>query len=602
MKPFLVILLSCFLPFFLSPTYAAGEFRADYDVEYSVAPSGITTVTNVISLTNKLTNLYPKEYTVLIDSTNIQNIIAYDKKGSIIPKVTRNDGKTEITVVFNERAIGINNSLTFTLRYDNNDIAQHEGNIWEVYIPGIADDPDLGRYRVSLYVPPSFGPNAYTSPLPADGSHWVKEQLISGGVSVAYGERQQFMLNLSYFLQNTSSQSQLMTVPLPPDTAYQTVTIQSIRPEPDTITKTQDDNWIAHFTVLPNQDIDISASISIQTTLLPKTMSESKLSNPTTFLSAQKYWEVGDSRIQNLVQTYKTPEDIFNYVVATLSYDYRRVSLESERLGALRVLESPKTAICTEFTDLFITMARAAGIPARRAIGYAYTTNARLRPLSLISDVLHAWPEYYDTQRQLWIPVDPTWTDTTGGVDYFHKLDFNHIVFAYNGIQSEEPYPAGFYRNPKKESRDVDVSFQTEKSPLSQKNSIKTDIRFPKSITAGLTTIGNIRIKNTSGETVKKISVTIFSSLANILSQKEYTEILPFEAINIPIEIKSQNFFSKSQERITVTVNGDVVQYTFTVVPIYISLLPIGIGIGIAIVCSLLFFSMKKLWKPSKKK
>ena len=39
-------------------------------------------------------------------------------------------------------------------------------------------------------------------------------------------------------------------------------------------------------------------------------------------------------------------------------------------------------------------------------------------------------------------PVDPTWGDTTGGVDYYNFFDLNHIVFAYNGKSSEQPPPA----------------------------------------------------------------------------------------------------------------------------------------------------------------
>ena len=56
-----------------------------------------------------------------------------------------------------------------------------------------------------------------------------------------------------------------------------------------------------------------------------------------------------------------------------------------------------------EFTDLFVAIARAAGIPARESVGYAYTTNSRLRPLSLVTDVLHAWPEYYDADKKIWV-------------------------------------------------------------------------------------------------------------------------------------------------------------------------------------------------------
>ena len=112
-------------------------------------------------------------------------------------------------------------------------------------------------------------------------------------------------------------------------------------------------------------------------------------------------------------------------------------------MGALSALNNPTSAVCLEFTDLFVALSRAAGIPAREIDGYAYTNNAHDRPLSLTEDVLHAWPEYYDFDKKAWIMVDPTWGNTTGGIDYFNALDFDHIAFVIKGENSGYPIPAG---------------------------------------------------------------------------------------------------------------------------------------------------------------
>ncbi|GAI19887.1 unnamed protein product, partial [marine sediment metagenome] len=68
-------------------------------------------------------------------------------------------------------------------------------------------------------------------------------------------------------------------------------------------------------------------------------------------------------------------------------------------MGALKALNSKNPVVCMEFTDLFIALCRAAGIPVREVNGYAHTNNPKLRPLSLTLDVLHAWPEYYDENK-----------------------------------------------------------------------------------------------------------------------------------------------------------------------------------------------------------
>src|SRR5205085_322452 len=146
------------------------------------------------------------------------------------------------------------------------------------------------------------------------------------------------------------------------------------------------------------------------------------------------YWQTNDPAIKALGQELKTPKDIYEYVVKTLSYDFTRVTDDKPRLGAALALKNPTSAVCREFTDLFIAIARSAGIPAREVDGFAYTENAKQRPLSLVKDILHAWPEYYDTNKKTWVMVDPTWGSTTGGIDYFQVLDLDHFAFAIKGI------------------------------------------------------------------------------------------------------------------------------------------------------------------------
>src|SRR5690606_27458932 len=129
------------------------------------------------------------------------------------------------------------------------------------------------------------------------------------------------------------------------------------------------------------------------------------------------FWPVNDPKIREIAQNLHSPKEVYDYVVNTFTYNYDRVGTTNQRLGALEALNAPDNALCQEFTDTFITLARAAGIPAREINGYAYTQNTTLRPLSLVPETLHAWPEYYDYESKQWIPVDPTWEHTTGGSD-----------------------------------------------------------------------------------------------------------------------------------------------------------------------------------------
>lgn len=580
--PFIIgVLRSCLSPFAYSliflfaysfipvPTaQAAGKFLADYDVSYAIAPTGITIVTQTVSLINQETNLYPKQYSIILDTTNIRNIIARDDGGTITPTITQKDGKTEILLTFNKQIVGIGKQLTFTLRYENADIAQKNGSIWEVNIPGISDDPDLGAYNVNLQVSPTFGQNAYLSPLPADGKHWNRAQMTRGGISAAYGEGQYAKLTLRYYLENPHVTPVTQEIALPPDTSFQRVSIDSISPKPQEITKDADGNWLAHYALSPGQKLSIQAGVSVTLMLSPRSDYQKPAGQDLSeYLKPLPFWESTDDSIKELASSYKTPKEIYNFVVSALTYDYERVKETPARKGALEALKTPKNAICMEFTDLFIAIARAAGIPAREAVGYAHTTNPKLRPLSLVSDVLHAWPEYYDTAQDVWIPVDPTWGNTTGGVDYFTKLDFNHIVFAIHGKSSSQPFPAGFYRENGKEGKDVIVEF-LESVVATSTPSLVPRIEFPSVVTAGFIARGRLMVENISGVEALAISISLSTSPFPFNLTQTNLTIAPYSTLAIPITISVPSSTPHAKGMLTVSAGDQIVQRSFDIQPI----------------------------------
>ncbi|MEO6878149.1 MAG: transglutaminase-like domain-containing protein, partial [Gemmatimonadaceae bacterium] len=81
--------------------------------------------------------------------------------------------------------------------------------------------------------------------------------------------------------------------------------------------------------------------------------------------------------------------------------------------SALQVLES-RTGDCNEHTQLFVAMARAAGIPARIAAGLAYVDG---------KFYYHAWPEILLGD---WVPVDPTFGQ--------FPADASHLRFVIGGL------------------------------------------------------------------------------------------------------------------------------------------------------------------------
>ncbi len=63
-----------------------------------------------------------------------------------------------------------------------------------------------------------------------------------------------------------------------------------------------------------------------------------------------------------------------------------------------------KEGDCNEHTALYVSLARAAGVPARIAAGLVYTDQIDGRP----AFYYHAWPEVYLGGTTPWVPLDPT--------------------------------------------------------------------------------------------------------------------------------------------------------------------------------------------------
>ncbi len=596
---FLVIIsIVCVLLFAQPPrAFAAGEFQADYNVEYAVAPSGITIVTQNVTLTNKESNLYPQKYSIIIDSQRIKNVLAYDNGGLVTPQITQTNGKTDIILAFNQQVVGLGKQLHFSLRYEDDEIARKLGTVWEINIPGVANDPDLASYTVTLRVPPIFGTNAYMTPPPASGTQWTKDQMVSGGISAAYGTEQDFDLGLSYYLSNPGVSPKSAEIALPPNTAFQKILIKSINPKPETVLKDDDGNWLAQYNLLPGQSMEVETTITAAIHLNPYPQSTEPLVDRSVYLRPQKYWETQSQQIEDLAKTYKTPHDIYNYVTHALSYDYTRVNGQAVRKGALAALADPTHSICMEFTDLFVAIARAAGIPAREVIGYAYTTNSKLRPLSLVSDVLHAWPEFYDDARKIWIPVDPTWANTTGGIDYFDKLDFNHIAFSLEGVSSEYPYPAGFYKKPGSTTKDVQVQF-ADSPPNLQEGKLTVSYVFAASATSGLPVKGTVIVENDNGTAVHTATVGIQTLPFDVGLTKTYTDVPPLARISIPVTMPLPGYFLKGTGVVAVNVNGETTQFDFDIKPfVYTFIIPLFILSLILVVAGWVLAKRSNLWK-----
>lgn len=556
-----------FLFLFLTPNKfinnnvsAAGEFSTDFEVSYSVKESGVTEVTNKIILTNIYSNLYATSYSIVLNSIKPTNIKAYGETGPYSMTTTGDDKQTTIKIDFPDQMVGKDMSRIFYVTYEESSFAVRTGEVWEISIPGIAEDATFSTYNIKLYIPEKLGQEAYISPSPRDKKtengflvyDFNKDDVRKTGIVAGFGEFQVFSFNLSYHLENPLSKTSTTEITLPPDTAYQKVYYDNINPRPANMYVDVDGNWIAEYKLLPRERVDVAATGHVQIFSNYRPFLKPSPESLGLSLKPSEYWDIGNPSILALSSKLKTPREIYDFVSTKLKYDYSRVKPNVERLGAVRALQTPDTAICMEFTDLFVTLARAAGIPAREVNGFAYTENPEIQPLSLVNDVLHAWPEYYDREKAVWVPVDPTWGSTTGGVDYFNKLDLRHFTFVVHGQDSKTPYAAGSYKLGANPQKDVFVSFGSLPTDRSPKLDIKAKLEswiplVPNKLDVILSNKGSVAIYN--------IAPKVYFDDVERPSQNVIEALLPFQEYKTSVTIPFSFLAAKTPDAVRIIAN-----------------------------------------------
>ncbi len=517
---------------FTRPVSAQNDFNVNQNIQYQIDPEGNAQVTQEVELTNNLSQIYPKEYQLIISSENIKNIYASDSLGDIIKNIEKQNNQTIINLKFNDQNIGKNKKTNFKLNYYISKLAEKKGNIWEMSLLENKSSLNNQIIKTTIFLPVSFGSLSFSSIQPQTVVSLNNQTEIyfnsidnkNQKIYLIFGNYQLFDFKFKYLLENTTAQTKSFTITLPPETDNQKIIYRSIEPNPDNINIDSDGNYLATYQLIPNQKTNVE--VDGQAKIIHSNLNRSKI-NPNDYLKPDIYWETSQPELISIAQNLSTPKDIYQYVIKTLNYKQQNID-NSTRQGALKSISDPNNALCTEFTDLFITLARIKGIPAREVQGYAYSNNIKIKPININTDVLHAWPQYYDQQKESWVSIDPTWGKTTNGIDFFSDLDPNHFAFVFHGLSSTYPLPPGAYKN----SQNIKtVSVEFAKTELKQ-NQLPLKIT---PITQKIYQPSSIKIQNPNYQTISQLKINI----KKLGVETTIEHFPPLSSVIIPIQNKS---------------------------------------------------------------
>ena len=164
---------------------------------------------------------------------------------------------------------------------------------------------------------------------------------------------------------------------------------------------------------------DYNESYSVQLDKIP--------SNLLQYTTADEYWEVDNPTINSLsknltegkIGVINKVKAIYDFVADNIEYDYDKFEKilsgeETGRYGAITTYNLRK-GVCSDYSDLFVSLCRASGIPALVVSGFVYKNDGQFNQ----TENAHGWTEVFIPEYG-WLPVDPTWK-------LFGYLDGRHI-------------------------------------------------------------------------------------------------------------------------------------------------------------------------------
>ncbi len=573
-----LIALFAFILFFPHSALAQ-DFRDAYNVKYFVQQSGPiidTLVDFTISITNLRSDLFVKKFSLTFPKTfSISGLKAVDDNGTISQSVRGDSQTSRIELEFNNPKTGKGTENTFHLTFKQNNLFKVNGNVWEVILPTIEGKRE-GDYQVEIHLPNSDKKISIAKPRPTrienNVIYWKNP--VARTIYAIFGDEQRYAMKLTYNLENPKFYKVYTDVAFPPDMLHQKIYVSSIQPFPSTVYTDEDGNYYGRYYLNPREKKTIVFNGFAGVSVKPRddVREENRVLialQEKYLLNQSQYWTISEKDLQKYIQL-KTPFDIYSYITNTFHYDYQRISKNVNRLGATVALAHPNQAVCVEFSDSFITLARENGIFSREIEGYGFSEDAQLRPLSLIADVLHSWPEFYDKQTEMWQSVDPTWQNTSG-IDYFSSFDLNHIAFAIHGKRSDYPFPAGMYKL--EDTRDVSIAAVSQTPPETVDFKIKT-AEIPKIIDDNRTYSGKVTIQNLGNAFEYNVPIEFRSTTVSVKpKQTTILSIAPLEEKTIEFIIQAPQTNRQSPAEIEIVVQGKTVfQQMVKIIPYYYSL------------------------------
>lgn len=210
-------------------------------------------------------------------------------------------------------------------------------------------------------------------------------------------------------------------IPVPESDQFQTITNLKIEPTPTFHTDEEYGNKLAYVSwSAPHDQVSITMSYkalrkeeSVHTETTPSRLLKRFLEPDQLGIIDERVKKLAVETVKGKATTMEKGRAIYDFVLSHMTYA-KPTNGGWGRGDTARACETPY-GNCSDFHALFVSLARAAGIPARFHYGYSLKPDGTVGP--------HCWAQFFDEQHG-WVPVDISEADKDPSrAEYF----FSHL-------------------------------------------------------------------------------------------------------------------------------------------------------------------------------
>lgn len=375
--------------------------------------------------------------------------------------ITEIDGQYADVITSYPSQVSSGQTMVFEIKYTNYGLVESQGALVDIYAPGFAEGFSFSKgetslvYNTKVRVPKDGPETNFIVPATATkddvDSHHVytfpQADLVGNTIWIQLGQEQfyKFAITQQAVASDTTNTGYFneYRLVLPRDIVEaqieQKVYYTNIDPEPIQILEDAEGNLVGYFKIPSHESKEIKLEGYARVFNRDGEVNSSNSGavsqyNPEVlgkYTAAANYWEVGAAEIMGLANqlkadksnVYDIVESTYRHVIDTIDYsEVKRFGI-NERQGALKTLQGG-AAVCMEYSDLFLTLSRAQGIPARAAFGYGYDSR-----YAETEQEAHQWVQILVPGSNKWMSVDVTWGEsgpTLIGGDLNHF--FTHVA------------------------------------------------------------------------------------------------------------------------------------------------------------------------------